>query len=230
MVSRCVVKHGRCRGHGSEADLVRGGGLVAMGVRLAYRCTSTLEIADGSSLALDLDPLLWTGRQADFDRLPRSFPAIHFGGTGLEVVRAVSGIGRQQGQRARRPGQELEVEPDRQDEQRGHAEQGLGGRRHHARGGRLCAVVEVAGQEGWSLGPGRRGRRGLGRLHVGLWELCPGWVVTRSDSDVELAIRAGEKDVPGQRGAGSGKGQETKGGQGEKVGERDYGTMHGRSE
>jgi hypothetical protein len=123
------------------------------------------------------------------------------------------------------------MEPSREDEQRGDEEQGLGRRGHHARRRLVCQVLEVTGQESRSLGIGRRGRGSLRRMHVGLWELCSGWVVRRTNSDVELAVGAREEDFSSERGTcpgiGHGEGKEGKGGQGEEVRERHYGVMYG---
>jgi hypothetical protein len=123
------------------------------------------------------------------------------------------------------------MESDRQDQQRGHKEQGLGRRGHHARRRLVCQVLEVTGQESRSLGIGRRGRGGFCRMHLGLWELCSGRIIRRANSDVELAVGAREEDFSGERGTcpgiGHGKGKEGKGGQGEEVRERDYGIVHG---
>lgn len=123
------------------------------------------------------------------------------------------------------------MESDRQDEQRGHKEQGLGRRGHHARRRLVCQVLEVTGQESRSLGIRRRGRGGFCRMHLGLWELCSGRIIRRTNSDVELAIGTGEEDLSSERGTcpgfRHGEGKEGKGGQGEEVRERDHGIMYG---
>lgn len=211
-----------------------GGFIIAMGVRLAHGGTPTPKITYGSSLTVDLHPVLRPGRQTNPYRFSRSFIAIHLCRPRFPIIRAFTRIGCQQGERARSPCQELEVEPDRQDEQRGHEEQGLGRRGHYARRRLVCQVLEVTGQESRSLGIGRRGRGGLRRMHVGLWELCSGWVVRRTDQDVELAIGAGEEDLSSERGTclgiGHGEGEEGEGREGQEVRERDYGTQHGCAE
>jgi hypothetical protein len=126
------------------------------------------------------------------------------------------------------------MESDRQDEQRGDEEQGLGRRGHYARRRLVCQVLEVTGQESRSLGIGRRGRGGFCRMHVGLWELCSGRIIRRTNSDVELAVGTREKDFSSERGTcpgfRHGEGKEGKGRQGQEVGERDNGVVYGCAE
>jgi len=93
-----------------------------MGIRFAYISSSSPEVAYGSSLSPDFDPILRTGRQADSDGVSRSVTSIYFGRQGFEIARIVAGFGGEEGQCVGRSCEDLEVEPDRQDQQRSHAE------------------------------------------------------------------------------------------------------------
>ena len=93
-----------------------------MGIRFAYISAPSSEIPYGSSLSLNFDPVLRTGLQADSHGVSRSVTSIYFGRQGFEIARIVAGFGGEEGQCVGRSCEDLEVEPDRQDQQRSHAE------------------------------------------------------------------------------------------------------------